>query len=281
MKQCGGYSSRLPETSQVAPRSALYPSIPAGLQRVAALWLAFGLVAVARLRGQDALSNLGQPLYGGNFVAGAYVNGFKIGDAVQFTTGPEAVYFTGATFPFFLNPALGYSPATGLEVSLNSGFGPSGSTGLIAMLNGPSAPSVGSTASFFSYTPSTPILLAPETRYWLQLDAFTTANNTYLQWSGTTNIGGIDAGGLAGWTYADPVSFDVNYYFTNSGGGANAWSGNTAAVAAPMFSVQYAPVPEPTAAGALVGLAAIGTAVRLRGRSKFGHKPRRDESSRI
>lgn len=232
--------------------------------------MALGLATVfgfaTRVSAQDALSNLGQALYGGNFAAGGNIGGLKFGDAVEFTTGPASVYFTGATFPFFKDSS--YAPATGVEVSLNSGFGSSGSTGLIALLNGPSAPAIGGTPATFSYTAAAPILLAPDTRYWLQVDAFTTSANTYILWSATTSVGGIDAGGLAGWSYFDPGTFDVTYYFTNSGG--TSWTANTNPTASAMFSVQYAPIPEPDIAVAAAGLVAFGVIMRRRGR-QHGH----------
>jgi len=71
-----------------------------------------GLLCAQTVVAQTALSNLGQPLSSGSYTAGGHVNAFSFGEAVNFTTGPSAVDFTGATFLLFSVSLMLRTPAS-------------------------------------------------------------------------------------------------------------------------------------------------------------------------
>ena len=151
-------------------------------------------------------------------------------------------------------------------MTLNSGFSTSGTTGLLATLSGATAPALSATPATFSYT-TTPIPLAANTTYWLQVDTFGSGTtNTEIGWAATNNIGTIDAGGLPGWTYYDGSGLGYTLYFTNNGG--TGWSSSGfSGVNFPQYSVQFQAVPEPSSYAVLVGLSVLGFAAHRRRRA--------------
>jgi hypothetical protein len=198
---------------------------------------------------QTAVSNLGQLTNSWAGIGNRAVDGANFGRALSFTTGGTPVDFTGATL--LLTVTSSSSQPTGLTVTINNGFGTGGSTGVLATLIGDPAPAPLGVASF-AYTSPSPVSLAANTTYWLQVDALTTPTDTMFSWTTTAvDNNAVDSGSLAGWTIG------LNYFITNNGGAS--WASSSFG-GVNQFSVEYqnVAVPEPATTAALIGLAAAG-----------------------
>lgn len=170
----------------------------------------------------SAVSNLGQPADNLILVGS---NNADVQVAISFTTGSSTTELSSVT----LNGS-GFGGVSTFRVAVYTAISSAGPTGILATLVGLPTPGA---AGNHVYSAAAPLVLTPNTTYWLVASAPSAVNPSGFSWRATSSPA-EDSGTLAGWSIG-------NTRLVSTTGGAS-WVSETNPI--PQFSVQVNPLPD-------------------------------------